>query len=138
HPLTRDRISSLETKAAQSPLKGRRLPADIQTAFQRSRAKLDAFIGDPQRTLTSYASESTVDRYARAIAYYKIPELRQSLQLIDGLIAEEPADPFFHELKGQILFENGRTKEAIAPYREAVRLMPGAAQIRFGLGRALL
>jgi predicted Zn-dependent protease len=138
HPLTRDRMASLEAKAEQSPLKGQRLPADIQEAFERSRAKLDAFLGDPQRTVASYAGEGIVDRYARAIAYYKIPDLQKSLQTIDGLIAEEPANPFFHELKGQVLFENGRTEEAIAPYREAVRLMPSAAQIRFGLARALL
>ena len=52
------------------------------------------------------------DRYARAIAYYRIPDLPKALALVDGLIAELPKDPYFLELKGQILFENGRVDEA--------------------------
>jgi predicted Zn-dependent protease len=46
-------------------------------------------------------------RYGRAIAYYRIPELKKALDLIDGLIQQEPNNPYFHELKGQMLFENG-------------------------------
>ena len=41
-------------------------------------------------------------------------------------IAEHPEDPYFHELKGQILFENGRIAESIGPYREAMRYRLGA------------
>ena len=57
---------------------------------------------------------------------------------MDGLIAEHPADPYFYELKGQILFENGRIAESIGPYREAMRYRPDSALIRFGLARALI
>jgi predicted Zn-dependent protease len=78
------------------------------------------------------------DRYARAVAYYRLPNLPKSLGLVDGLIAEFPTDPYFHELKGQILFENGRIKESIEPNREALRHRPDSALLRFGLARSLL
>ncbi|MGH7124572.1 MAG: tetratricopeptide repeat protein, partial [Stellaceae bacterium] len=38
-------------------------------------------------------------------------------------------------LKGQMLFENGHVAEAVAPYREAVRLAPDVALLRVELGQ---
>ena len=58
--------------------------------------------------------------------------------LIDALIAERPNDPYFYELKGQILFENGRVRDALGPYREAVRLAPDEPQIHIGLAHAMV
>jgi predicted Zn-dependent protease len=49
------------------------------------------------------------------------------------LIAEQPRDPYFRELKGQMLFENGRVDEALPEYEAAVRLNPDAALLRVGL-----
>jgi predicted Zn-dependent protease len=44
------------------------------------------------------------------------------LQEADWLLGAQPHDPYFLELKGQILLESGKPKEAIAPLREAVKL----------------
>jgi predicted Zn-dependent protease len=74
-------------------------------------------------------------RYARAIAYYRIPQLDKALPIIDGLIRDFPRDPYFRELKGQMLFENGRISDAIPPYEEAVRLAPGAPLLRISLAQ---
>jgi predicted Zn-dependent protease len=101
-------------------------------------AKLDAFLERPQDALARYRGESVNDRYARAIAYYRVPDLKRAVTLVDGLIAEQPDDPYFHELKGQMLFENGRVAEAVAPYQDAVRHRPDSALLRFGLARALI
>jgi len=69
------------------------------------------------------SDRSVAARYARAVAYYRIPDLDHALAEIDSLIAESPQDPYFQELKAQILFENGRIAEAL-PYNEAaVRLV---------------
>ena len=65
------------------------------------------------------------DRYARAVAYYRQPDLPKALGLVDGLIAEYPQDPYFYELKGQMLFENGRVMESIEPNRAGAALPPG-------------
>ena len=53
-----------------------------------------------------------------------------------GLIFEQPEDPYFHELKGQILYESGRIDEAIPPYEKAVELSPSSALILTDLARA--
>jgi predicted Zn-dependent protease len=37
-----------------------------------------------------------------------------------------------------MLFENGRVQDAVAPYREAVRLAPDSALLRIGLAQALI
>ena len=86
------------------------------------KAKLDAFLSAPSQVLAQYKPDdnSVPARYARAIAYYRIPSSTRRCQLIDGLIKDEPNNPYFEELKGQMLFENGHVKEAVAPYQRAV------------------
>jgi predicted Zn-dependent protease len=89
--------------------------------------------------LQRYQEDDTVlGRYATAIALYRLPDLPAALKGIDALLTEYPNDPYFHELKGQMLFENGRVEEAIAPYREAVELKPDAPLLRIGLAQALI
>ena len=101
-------------------------------------AKLKGFLDPPEATFRAYPEEdeSTEARYARAIAYYRIPDLDRALAALDALLADHPDDPWFHELKGQVLFENGRVSEAIAPYERAVALRDDAALLRLGLARA--
>jgi predicted Zn-dependent protease len=77
-------------------------------------------------------------RYDRAIGLDRLPDLPAALEAVDGLIAEYPVDPYFHELKGQMLFENGRIADAIPPYRRAVELRPDAPLLRYGLAQALI
>lgn len=104
------------------------------------KAKLHAFLDDPSRTLASYpeSDRSPLARYARAIAYYRIPQLDKAVPEIDALIREFPANPYYRELKGQMLFENGRVREAIRPYEDAVRLAPSAALLRLSLSQVYI
>lgn len=138
HPLTRDRMRFLEQEVAASPYRGARPDPALVEAHARAVAKLEGFLDNPARVLQRRQGDSLPDRYARAIAAYRVPDLRQALGLVDGLIAEHPRDPYFHELKGQMLFENGRIAESVEPYREAVRHRPDSALLRLGLARALL
>jgi predicted Zn-dependent protease len=137
HPLTRDRITFVENHVANSRIAEQ--PPGQAEAHARMVAKLRAFLDDPRRVLQRYDGDDSVPaRYARAIAHYRLPDLDQALADVDGLLAEYPDDPYFHELKGQMLFENGRTAQAIAPYRESVRLAPGSPLLEIGLARALV
>lgn len=61
-----------------------------------------------------------------------------ALEAVDKLIELRPEDPYYWELKGQILFESSRGVEAVEPYRRAVALAPNEPLLRGGLGRALL
>ena len=140
HPLTEDRIRIVRDQSAHAPAAEQALPDEFHRRHARMVAKLDGFLDAPERTLARYdaADGSVAARYARAIAHYRIPNLDEALALIDGLIAEAPEDPYFHELRGQMLFENGRSPAALEAYREAVRLAPHAGLIRIELGRAAI
>jgi len=140
HPLTRERIHAVEGFVQHSPYTDKREPADFIERHARMKAKLQAFFDPPSRTLRSYKEDdpSIEARYARAIAYYRRPDLERAIPLIDGLIAERPADPYFQELKGQMLFENGRIREALPYYEKSVQLAPGSALLHRALGRVQL
>mgnify|MGYP006285455943 FL=1 len=138
HPLTRDRISFVERHVERSGA-GSDIGPDMRERHARMVAKLEGFLERPSRVLESYAGrEDVAGRYARAIATYRLNDVEGALRQVETLLAEEPQNPYFHELKGQILFESGRVDEAVAPYATAARLAPEAAPIRLGHGRALL
>jgi len=67
-----------------------------------------------------------------------MPKLDKALPTIDGLIRDYPNDPYYRELKGQMLFENGRIAEAVQPYEEAVRLAPTAPLLRISLAQVYI
>ena len=140
HPLTRQRIEFLTDYVKKSPFSDSRLTGKIAEGHRRMRAKLAAFLNPPSRTLrlTDKGDGSTVARYARAIAQFRQANMVPALELIEGLIKTEPNNPYFRELKGQMLFENGRGSEAIGPYEKAVDLAPDSALLRLGLAQAQL
>jgi len=140
HPLTRSRISFMENHVAKSPATNRALPSDFIERHRRMVAKLDGFLDAPEKTLEKYKKEdrSVHARYARAIAMYRLADLGKALPLVDSLISEFPKDPYFVELRAQMLFENGRLEEAMKSYQNAVRLLPGAPLIRTSLAHVLL
>ncbi|HVO17334.1 MAG TPA: M48 family metalloprotease [Alphaproteobacteria bacterium] len=140
HPLTQDRIEFVRNHVESSPYKDAKLPAIYDEVHQRMRAKLIGFIEAPSRTFQVYplTDHSIPARYARAIAYHKAASTDKALAEVDSLIAERPKDPYFHELKGQILFEVGRPAESVVSYEKAVQLLPHDALIRTNLGQSLV
>jgi predicted Zn-dependent protease len=140
HPLTRDRLDFVHNYVAQSRWSNQPLPPAIEEMHRRMRAKLEGFLEAPQTTLLKYKETDTslYARYARAIALYRRPDIAAAVKTVDGLIAEHPNDPYFLELKGQMLFENGKIAEAIPPIEAAVKLLPNAPLLREALGHALI
>lgn len=139
HPLTPERIAAFEQAAERSPYKNTPDTPQFVNLHQRMVAKLYGFVA-PDAALQRYseADRSLPARYARAIALYRKGNLGSALLTIDGLLKEHPNDPYFHELRGQMLYENGRAAESIASYRKAVQLAPAAAILKIDLARALL
>jgi predicted Zn-dependent protease len=139
HPLTRDRIDAVRTHVARSPYTDRPLPAGFEERFARMQAKLIGFLS-PQVALRRYAADDpgVAARYARAIAAYRQGDLATGLAGIDRLLAEEPDNPFFHELKGQMLLENSRLAEARVHYQRAIDLYPGEPLLLVALAQTKL
>ena len=138
HPLTIDRISAVENHLALSRYaEAKPAPREI-IDHQMLRAKLIGFmqpLGSVLRTFPE-TDDTVPARYARSMAYYLEANLAVALPLIDGLIALNPEYPYFHELKGQMLFENGRIEEALAPFGRSVELAPEEPLLRTALARA--
>jgi predicted Zn-dependent protease len=137
HPLTRQRIEYVQEHVNHSRFNSVPDKPEFIEMHKRMVAKLTGFLGSPGQTLAQYKESDTsvAARYARAVAYYRIPNISKALPLIDGLIAQEPKNAYFQELKGQMLFENGKVGEAVGPYEEAVRLQPDSALLRTELGQ---
>ncbi len=137
HPLTNDRIAVVANHLSLSRFSEDPWPADLAERHARTRAKLLGFLFDLDDVQRTYPDpEASISgKYAHSIARFRRGELDTALAYIDDLIALEPDNPFFHELKGQMLFENGRAAEALAPYEEAVRLAPGEALLLTNLAQ---
>ena len=140
HPLTQERIQAVGDFVSKSANSDKPDSADFAMRHKRMKAKLQAFLDPPTYTFRRYkeTDQSLESRYARAIAFYRRADLDNALPLIDGLIAEHPNDPYFQELKGQILFENGHNAKAIPFYRKAVELDPRSSLLLNGLARVLI
>lgn len=140
HPLTRDRIAFVEEQVRNSRYSDEKLPEELQLKHRRMVAKLHGFIRSPARTFKAYPETdvSQEARYARAIATYRLPDAKNAVALVDALLADYPDDPFFYELKGQILFEDAKPTEAEIAYRKALQTLPNAPRIELELSRVLL
>ena len=139
HPLDSERIQSLREIYQKDPAWSRPTDPALEARFQRVKAKLQGFI-DPQVAARKYpeSDQSVPAHYARAYAYHLGAYPDKALSEADALLNTAPEDPFFLELKGQILLESGRPKEAIPVLREAVRNAPDQPMISVMLGHALI
>ena len=94
HPMSSERISMLEQKIAKLP-KGK--PPDPEDVYWYDRmvTKLDAFLDRPARTLRDHpvSDRSEMATFARAVAYYRQPDLARAGAEMDALIAIRPDDP---------------------------------------------
>jgi predicted Zn-dependent protease len=146
HPFTSDRIEALRQRVEGAENYRTTDTPDNLRRFQFMQAKLIGFTQTLARTLQVYppSDRSQPARYARAIAYCgcgvqsKVPDLQRARTEINSLIAEDPRNPYFQELAGQILYENGRAAESIPFHRRALELSPRTALLEINLARAVL
>ncbi len=140
HPLSGTRIANLEAVYRASPYWEKKPDAAKTAQFQRIKGKLIGFIEEPQRVMRLYpdSDKSIPAHYARAYAWHRSAFVDLALAEADALLAKSPNDPYFLELKGQILLESGRTQDAIPVLRSAVANAPGEPLIMTLLGHALI
>ncbi len=140
HPLSGDRISKLTEVYRQDPAWETPGNPQWEARFQRIKAKLQGYVDEPRNTLRDYpeSDTSTPALLARAYAYHKEARIDRALATADALIAREPDDPYFLELKGQVLLESGRPGEALDPLRKATELTLAEPLIASMFGHALI
>jgi predicted Zn-dependent protease len=140
HPMAPERIANIQEKAQASPSFDRADPPALNTRHQLARAKLFGFTARFDEVARRYppGDNSLSARYARAIALYRVGQVNNALPAIEALTKAQPNNPFFWELKGQVLAEAGRPAQALAPLRQAVKLAPRQSLIRALYGKALV
>lgn len=140
HPLNRERIAVLENRYRTDPAWDRPTDPALEARFQRVRAKLSGYVDEPRQVMTRYPErDRTIPaRYARAYAYHRTAHPEQAMAEVDALLATAPDDPYFLELKGQVLLESGHSREAVTVLREAVARAPDQPLIGALLGHALI
>lgn len=140
HPLSSQRVRTTRALAEESGLADKPEDPRVVVQFDMMKAKLVGFLEPPARVFRDYppTDTSAPARYARSISAMKAADLTTALREIDSLIEDQPENPFFHELKGQILFETGRPIDSVEPLIEANRLLPDNPLIQVSLARSLL
>ena len=140
HPLSGERIARLTETYMADPAWDAPDDPELQRRFLRVKAKLYGYQQDPKRTLNAFPKtrQDVPARYARAYAYHKDALMNEALMEADGLLAMDPEDPYFLELKGQVLLESGRPVEALAPLRRATELSGSQPLIASMFGHALI
>jgi predicted Zn-dependent protease len=140
HPMPAERVRALEELARSSPYWDKKDDAALQMRHDMVRAKISAFMERQETVYRRYpmSNNSLPARYAHAITTYLHGDLRSAIAQIDGLIALQPGNPYFYEVRGQALLEGGKPAEAIAPLRKAVQLSNNAPLMEMLLGQALV
>ncbi|MEL7130196.1 MAG: tetratricopeptide repeat protein, partial [Pseudomonadota bacterium] len=140
HPLASDRIRALRSRAEETGLWD--VPATDRALRQMDmmHAKLIGFLEPPVKVYQRYPLSDTSEpaRYARAISALQSVDIQTALAEIDALIEVDPDNPYYHELKGQILFENGRVAESVGPHERSVELLPEQPLLLINLARSMV
>ena len=140
HPLSSERIENLRRFVAEQSNYSHQDSPERVAEHALILAKIHAFMDAPNQTLRDYPESDTSvpGRYARAIALYRDGQTEKALAAVEVFLTEQPENPYFWELKGQILFEEGRPAEAIGAHQRSVELKPDAPLLRINLAHALL
>lgn len=122
HPISSKRIELIKARTVNQKFSNKKINKKLQPAMDNALAKLEGFLEQPEELLKKY--NSTQNNYAllvKAIAYFRLGKLSQSLENIDILIKEKPDSGFLYDLLGQILFESGKNQQAIVAYNQALK-----------------
>lgn len=140
HPLSGDRVAHLSATVQASAAWGKPSNPAIEEQFKRVKAKLKGYIDEPAQTLRDYPTtdQSIYGHYARAYAYHKGGYPEKADAETQALIKARPHDPYFLEIRGQILLEAGRPVDALGPLREATQITNYQPLIATTFGHALI
>jgi predicted Zn-dependent protease len=140
HPLSSQRVNTLMADLKASPAWDKPNDPALEERFKRVKAKLMGYVAPYGTTLNKYpeTDNSIYAHYARAYAWHKAgyPD-KADIETL-ALIKARPDDPYFLEIRGQILLEAGRPKDALAPLKEASELTRFSPLIVTTYGHALI
>lgn len=141
HPMPQDRIANLEVLVKQSPYVDKVDPVALQQRHDMMRIKIAVYMQGQAAAsrLMRKNPGSLASQYGDAQSAYLYGNLNAALAKTGALIKAQPKNPYFQELRGDILMKANKPKDAAEAYSRAVSLDP----VRSGLlpvsyGQALM
>lgn len=141
HPLPRERIANLSELAHKSPYFEKADPPALQQRHDMARAKIAAYTQGPSAVARMFAKQRTsmAALYGDAITTYLHGNPRAALKKVDALLKKAPKNPYFHELRGDVLIKANDTAGAAQAYARATKLDPRrTGLLQAGYGHALV
>jgi len=137
HPMSGERLAFFEKAVKEN---GGQVSSPYDQNLKFVQAKLSAFLLSIERVLQKYpvTDQSDVAKYAHAIIDLRQKKFETAIQKIDVLIAKHPSNPYFHQLKGQCLFESGKVQNALVSYKKALHLRPNSNETMLFYAQAAL
>lgn len=141
HPMPQDRIANLQTLVEKSPYYGKTDPEALQQRHDMMRVKIAAYMQGQTAAsrLIRKNPDSLAARYGQALSAYLYGNPRSAISRTDALIQAQPKNPYFQELRGDILMKVNKPKDAAAAYGRAVNLDPAkSGLLMVSEGQALM
>lgn len=141
HPMPRERIANLQSLAEASPYFNKTDSPELQLRHDMMRAKIAVYTEGQAAAARLFRKDSRglAAQYGDAIATYLYGNPRSALQKADALAKAHPKNPYFQELRGDILIKANRPAEAAQAYATAVKLDPAKSSLlQVAYGQALL
>ncbi|MEL7230941.1 MAG: M48 family metalloprotease [Pseudomonadota bacterium] len=140
HPLASQRVRSTRNLSMDTGLHDKELDPVREQQFKMMKAKFVGFLEPPARVFNEYPLTDTTPpaRYARAISAMRVADHQTALKEVALLIEEDPENPYFHELKGDILMDDFRAGEAVLAFEKAREYLPDNALLKISYARARL
>ncbi len=139
HPVSEERINYLLEYIKKNPSIDKKPSADLEKRFKKVKAKVYGFLYPINKVIQLYGNKNTEEAYyAMAVVMHREAKFAESSKYLNKLLAIEPENPYYLELKAQFMFEKGDVLGSIDEYRKLVPKMSSSALIRLKLANALL
>lgn len=141
HPTPRDRIANLETLVKASPHYGAVDSEALQQRHDMMRAKIAVYTQGQAAAsrLFKKMPGSLAAQYGDAQATLLFGNPRNALKKADALVKLQPKNPYFQELRGDILLRANQPEKAAQAYAQAVQLDTAKSSIiQIAYGQALI
>ncbi|MEP9389398.1 M48 family metalloprotease [Mesorhizobium sp. KR9-304] len=141
HPMPRDRVANLETLVKASPHYDNKDSEALQQRHDMMRAKIAVYTQGQAAAsrLFKKMPGSLAAQYGEAQSALLFGSPRAALKKADALIKIQPKNPYFHELRGDILLRANQPEKAAEAYKLAVQLDPAKSGILpIAYGQALI
>jgi predicted Zn-dependent protease len=141
HPMPRDRIANLEVLVKASPYYDKKDSEALQQRHDMMRAKIAVYTQGQAAAsrLFKKMPGSIAAQYGEAQAALLFGNPKAALKKADALIKLQPKNPYFQELRGDILLRANQPQKAAEAFARAVQLDPAKSGILpIAYGQALI